>query len=205
MTIREQNLETVAPILATFNIHQTTGTDDLVDADIGKAVKLTGNYEVGPCDDESILLGKLIALTLTDNDNGERKATVQIGGICKLATASTYPTVGDRVVIRQGARGIGRVTEASRGKSFGRGAFLDFALDSVTAMDGSSISIRSPRDRRKEHDMSSDATSYLFFPGFMVTGLTKGNEVGIRAGTGLVAFVDGDHTVLRSAGREGGD
>ena len=98
MTIREQNLETVAPMLATFSIHQTTGSDDLVDADIGKAVKLTGNYEVGPCDDESILLGKLIALTHTDNDAGERKATVQIGGICKLATSSTYPTVGDRVV-----------------------------------------------------------------------------------------------------------
>ena len=98
MTIREQNLETMAPMLATFSIHQTTGSDDLVDEDIGKAVKLTGNYEVGPCDDESILLGKLIALTHTDNDAGERKATVQIGGICKLATSSTYPTVGDRVV-----------------------------------------------------------------------------------------------------------
>jgi len=98
MSIREQNLETVAPVLATFGIHQTTGSDDLVDADIGKAVKLTGDYEVGPCDDGSVLLGKLIALTLTDADTGERQATVQVGGICKLATASTYPTVGDRVV-----------------------------------------------------------------------------------------------------------
>jgi hypothetical protein len=98
MTIREQNLETIAPVLATFSISQTGGVDDLKDADIGKAVTITGDAEVGPCDTDSILLGKLIALTLTDNDDGERAATVQIGGICRLAITSTYPTVGDQVV-----------------------------------------------------------------------------------------------------------
>ncbi len=98
MSVRDQNLETVAPLLATFDISQTAGVDDLADSNIGQAVKLTGDYEVGPCDDESILLGKLVALTLSDNDNGQRKATVQIGGICRLAITTTYPTVGDRVV-----------------------------------------------------------------------------------------------------------
>lgn len=98
MTIRDQNLETVAPVLATFKIHQTASVDDLKDANIGDAVCLTGDNEVGPCTNNSILLGKLIALTLTDNDNGERVATVQVGGICKLAITTTYPSVGDRVV-----------------------------------------------------------------------------------------------------------
>lgn len=98
MSIREQNLETVAPVMATFKIAQTAGVDDLKDADIGCAVSLTGNYEVGPCTDGSILLGKLIALTLTDSDNGERLATVQIGGICRLAVSATVPSVGNRVV-----------------------------------------------------------------------------------------------------------
>ena len=98
MSIREQNLETISPILATFKISQTGGIDDLKDVDIGKAVTLTGDYEVGPCGDGTIVLGKLIALTLTDSDNGERLATVQIGGICTLPTTSTYPVVGDRLV-----------------------------------------------------------------------------------------------------------
>ncbi|HWR81790.1 MAG TPA: hypothetical protein VN285_00655 [Candidatus Deferrimicrobium sp.] len=98
MTVRTQNLEAVAPVLATFKIHQTTGVDDLKDADIGKAVKLTGNNEVGPNTDGAQLLGKLIALTLTDNDNGKRLATVQIGGICRLAITTTYPVYGNRVV-----------------------------------------------------------------------------------------------------------
>jgi hypothetical protein len=98
MAIREQDLETVAPIFASFSISQTGGIDDLKDDDIGTAVTLTGDYEIGPCTDESLVLGKLVALTLTDADDGERIATVQIGGICRLPITSTYPVAGNRVV-----------------------------------------------------------------------------------------------------------
>jgi len=103
MSIREQNLETIAPVFASFEISQTTGVDDLKDTDIGCAVTLTGDYEVGPCASGSVLLGKLVSLTLTDADDGERIATVQVGGICRLATSSTYPSVGNRVVGGTGA------------------------------------------------------------------------------------------------------
>jgi hypothetical protein len=98
MTVRDQNLETVAPVLATFKIKQNTGVDDLKDANLGQPVMLTGNNEVGQISAGGQLLGKLIALTLTDNDNGKRVATVQIGGICRLATSATTPTMGNRVV-----------------------------------------------------------------------------------------------------------
>ncbi|MBI5265720.1 MAG: hypothetical protein HY851_00665 [candidate division Zixibacteria bacterium] len=98
MTIRDQNLETVAPVMATFKIHQTAGADDLKDQHIGQPVTLTGNNEIGPITANGQLLGKLIALTLTDADTGKRWATVQIGGICKLAISATYPVVGNRVV-----------------------------------------------------------------------------------------------------------
>ena len=98
MSIREQNLETIAPVFASFKISQTASVDDLKDADISKGVTLTGDYEVGPCSSDSILLGKLVSLTLTDADDGERVATVQVGGICRLATSSTYPEVGNRVI-----------------------------------------------------------------------------------------------------------
>lgn len=98
MSIREQNLETIAPVLATFSIHQTDDVDDLADADIGAPVTLTGNHEIGPITNGDQLLGKLISLTLTDSDHGERLATVQIGGICRLPVSATVPTIGDRVV-----------------------------------------------------------------------------------------------------------
>ncbi len=98
MSIREQNLDTIAPVLASFKISQTANIDDLKDTDIGKAVTITNNYTVGPCGSGSALLGKLIALTLSDADNGKRTATVQVGGICRLPISTTYPSVGNRVV-----------------------------------------------------------------------------------------------------------
>lgn len=98
MAIREQNLEAVAPVLATFSIHQTGDVDDLKDADLGSAVTLTGNDEVGPAGSGDQLMGKLISLTLRDGDDDDRLATVQIGGICSLAISATYPVVGNRVV-----------------------------------------------------------------------------------------------------------
>ncbi len=98
MSIREQNLETIAPVLATFAVSQTAGVDDLKDANLGEPLTLTGNNEVGPIVTDGRLLGKLISLTLSDNDDGERLATVQIGGICRLAVSAVIPSVGDAVV-----------------------------------------------------------------------------------------------------------
>jgi hypothetical protein len=98
MTVRDQNLEAVAPVLATFSVSQTAGDDDLTDDNIGQAVTLTDDNEVGPAGSGDIVLGQLVGLTLTDKDNGERLATVQVGGICRLPISTTYPVVGNRVV-----------------------------------------------------------------------------------------------------------
>ena len=95
---REQNLETTGEVFATFKIKQTTGVDDLQDADIGKAVQLTNNYEVGPASSGSMVLGKLVNLTLTNADNGKRIATVQIAGVMTLPITTTYPVIGNMVV-----------------------------------------------------------------------------------------------------------
>lgn len=98
MSVRDQNLEAIAPVLATFNISQTAAVDDLKDDNIGEPVMLSASNEVGPITVGGQLLGKLISLTLTDNDDGERLATVQIGGICRLSISATNPTIGNRVV-----------------------------------------------------------------------------------------------------------
>jgi hypothetical protein len=108
MTVRDQNLQTVGFLTATFKIHQTAGLDDLKDTDIGKAVSPTGNNEIGFGANGGALLGKLIDLSLTDADNGKRVATVQIGGVCTLAAAATVPSIGNRVVVN----GAGAVKQA---------------------------------------------------------------------------------------------
>jgi len=96
--VREQNLITISPVFATFRVHQTAGSDDLTDSDVGCAVTITGNYEVGPASDGDLIVGKLIALSLTDADVGKRDATVQVGGTMEMPITTTYPTIGDRVV-----------------------------------------------------------------------------------------------------------
>jgi hypothetical protein len=98
MGVRDQNLEATGAVFATFSIKQTGGVDDLKDADVGSAVTLSGNYQVGPATDGAILLGKLIDLSLTDAENGKRVATVQIGGVMTLPITTTYPQVGNRVI-----------------------------------------------------------------------------------------------------------
>lgn len=108
MTVRAQDLQTIGFQTATFKIHQTAGSDDLDDADIGKAVSILGDYEVGPGSNGDILIGKLIALSLTDADVGKRVATVQIGGVCTLPAAATVPSVGNGVVVN----GSGSVRQA---------------------------------------------------------------------------------------------
>ncbi|MCF6349194.1 MAG: hypothetical protein L3J20_13005, partial [Flavobacteriaceae bacterium] len=62
-----------------------------------------------------------------DNDDGERVATVQIGGVCRLAIAATYPTIGNQVV----GGGNGTVKQAPAvasdpaGGNVARGTVLD--------------------------------------------------------------------------------
>ena len=104
MNVRKQDLDVIAPVLATFTIKQTSAVDDLKDTNIGEPVTISADGETGPITDGGLLLGKLVALTLSDNDDGDRLATVQVGGICRLAIGTTYPVIGNRVVGATGAK-----------------------------------------------------------------------------------------------------
>lgn len=97
MGVRDQNLETTGAVYLTFDISQTAGVDDLKDSDIGKAMMLASGNHVKATTDGALLLGKLVALTLTDADNGRRKATVQVAGVMTLEISATYPAIGNRV------------------------------------------------------------------------------------------------------------
>lgn len=97
MVIREQNLETAGATYLTFSINQTAGEDDLKNDDIGKAVSLAGNYTITRATEDSLVLGKLTALTLTDADTGKRQATVQVAGVMTLPIATAFPVIGNSI------------------------------------------------------------------------------------------------------------
>ena len=127
MAIREHNLETTGAVYLTFKVHQSAGENDLKDSDIGKAVALAGNYEVGPGSNGNKLLGKLIDLSLTDSDK-DRVATVQIAGVMTLPAASAIPSLGNQVVVN----GAGAIRQAPAlesydpaGGAIGRGNVID--------------------------------------------------------------------------------
>jgi hypothetical protein len=98
MSVRTQNLETAGAVYLSFAVQQTGGIDDLTDADLGKGVELTDDYEVTAATAGGKLLGKLIALTLSDADSGQRQATVQVAGVMSLPISTTYPVIGNQVV-----------------------------------------------------------------------------------------------------------
>lgn len=94
----------IGALYATFAIHETTpGTYDLDSDDVGKAVALEDDYEVGFGSDGGKVLGRLehVAGGL---------ATVQIAGVARFSinTGETAPDVGDSLVID----GAGKVYQA---------------------------------------------------------------------------------------------
>jgi len=101
MGIRDQDLENVGAVFATFYIKQTAGVDDLKDAQLEKAVIVTSNNTIGLATDGSKILGKLIDISFTDLEstiNQKRLATVQIIGVMTLPITTTNPVVGNQVV-----------------------------------------------------------------------------------------------------------
>lgn len=121
MTTHNHDLQAIAPVLATFDVQQVDGIDSLKDVNLGDPVSLTGDLEVGPVWDGSLVLGKLIALTLNDCDDGDRAATLQIGGVCKFRceplTQLEGTVVGSAVpgLVSSGGNGRGLIIRVKDG------------------------------------------------------------------------------------------
>jgi hypothetical protein len=93
----------VGALYATFRVHSTSGQEDLVPADISRAVALSGSNEVNKGVDGAVLLGRLVQVR-------DSLATVQIRGVMRfdVNTTKAAPSVGDHVVVD----GDGKVYQA---------------------------------------------------------------------------------------------
>ena len=106
-----------------------------------------------------------------------------------LFEAAEDVVVDGATVIAKGAHGRGTVTRAQKRKSFGRRGKLDFTLDLVEAVDGSSVPLRASRELRgAATHVSLGVPTPLSLP---LGLLVKGGDVVVLVGTGYTIFVDG--------------
>ena len=120
-------------------------------------------------------------------------------------TASDAVAVHGTTVIAKGAPSVGHVTEAQPKKGFGRKGKLDFTIDTVQAVSGENIRLRSSKT-------AAGADSYgMAGVVTLLTGplgaLVKGKDVEVAAGTEFTIYIDGDRkiaigTPLSNAGNE---
>ncbi|MGI8961042.1 MAG: hypothetical protein ACR2IV_15010 [Bryobacteraceae bacterium] len=113
--------------------------------------------------------------------------------------------VGDEVVIAEGSRVTGTVTQAQQKRHMGRAGKLDFSIDRVRAIDGEWIPLRYTVNKQNggSHAVSTGVltagAAVLFWPAAPAILLIKGKDVTINKGVVFDAFTDRDHALTSAA------
>jgi hypothetical protein len=104
--------------------------------------------------------------------------------------------VDGKVVIKKGALGWGRVTDAKDIGFVGRNAKLNFVIESVMAMDGQNIPVRSTANNAGGGGTSGSNIALNYLGGGVFGAIfSQGKQVGIRAGTEFIVFSNGDQSL----------
>ena len=149
--------------------------------------------------DESVPLRQLqlpegtpLKVLLPDPLYSKKLGKDSIGQTVQFEVAEDVVTDG-AIVIRRGALATGHYTDLKKGRSYGRHAEVDFAFDSVTAVDGQNIPLIEAGEKARggRHNDAAGAVLSLGAFGF----LEKGASAFVRAGTSYDVEISGDHTV----------
>lgn len=127
-------------------------------------------------------------------------ATADTGQPVELSVTEAVK-VGDQVVIPDGARVTGTITEAHEKRHMGRAGKLDFSIDRVRSLDGNWIPLRYTVTKKSgdSHAVSTGVitagAAILFWPAAPAFLLIKGKDVTINKGVVFDAFTDQDHVL----------
>ena len=108
---------------------------------------------------------------------------------------------GQQLLIPEGARVTGTITEAHEKRHMGRAGKLDFSIDRVRAADGRWIPLRYTVNKKSggSHAVSTGVmtagAAILFWPAAPAFLLIKGKDVTVKRGVVFDTFPDGDHTL----------
>ena len=133
-------------------------------------------------------------------DQSISSATAEQGQTVEF-TVTDQIKLGDQVVIPEGARATGTVTQAQEKRRMGRAGKLDFSIDRVKTVDNQWIPLRYTLTKKsgQSHAVSTGiltaGVAVLFWPAAPVFLLRKGADVTINRGTAFEVFTDANLTV----------
>jgi hypothetical protein len=97
--------------------------------------------------------------------------------------------------IQRGALAIGKLSSAKAAGFAGKGAKLDFSMETVTAADGQSLSLISGIEGRRGQSSTAIVTNYGAAGAAAGILFSKGDETYLRAGAGYEAEISEQYTV----------
>ncbi len=133
-------------------------------------------------------------------DQSVSSATADQGQAVELSVTEAVK-VADQVVIPEGARVTGTITEAQERRHMGRAGKLDFSIDRVRAIDGEWIPLRYTVNKKSggSHAVSTGVltagAAVLFWPAAPAFLLIKGKDVTLNKGMVFDTFTDQDHSL----------
>ncbi len=101
--------------------------------------------------------------------------------------------IGSVTIIQKSAEAKGRISEVKTNGSFGRSGKLSFSIDSVAALDGSSLPIRTIRQLKGDARVGTTVAAVALVGVF--GGFVKGKNIDAPAGTEYTVFTDGARQV----------
>lgn len=97
------------------------------------------------------------------------------------------------LIVAKGAEAKGRVTEAQKSRSFGRSGKLSFSIDSVRAVDGTALPVRSTREMKGDARVGGTVVAVALVGVF--GGFVKGKNIDVPAGTEYSVFTSGERKI----------
>lgn len=133
-------------------------------------------------------------------DQSVSSATAEQGQPVELSVTEAVK-VNDQIVILDGARVTGTVTEAHEKRHMGRAGKLDFSIDRVRVADGQWVPLRYTVNKKSgdSHAVSTGvltaSAAVLFWPAAPAFLLIKGKDITLNKGMVFETFTDQDHAV----------
>ncbi|MBI3682259.1 MAG: PEGA domain-containing protein [Acidobacteria bacterium] len=130
-------------------------------------------------------------------------ATAEEGQTVEL-TATDAVRIGDVVVVPEGARVTGTITEARSKRRMGRAGKMDFSIDRVKTSDNQWVQLRytvtkkSGESHAVRTGVITAGVAAVFWPAAPVFLLMKGKDITINKGVTFDVYTDVNHTLNAS-------